>query len=150
MVFPKCVGQSQLHKSPKGHSRDNRISRNLLTQFASWRGARAAQPKYAYKWTFWAGESGHPKKKVDIQGEKADIETFSANDFTALSGRTVLHIQVLFERYGYQGIFGHTDAMAMLNFKASGTSKFLSNLLKAGIIELVSGHGKGKYKFTER
>lgn len=149
MVFPKCVGQSQLHKSPKGHSRDNRISRNPLTQFASRRGPRAAQPKYAYKWPFGAGESGHSKKKVDIQGEKADIETFSAYDFTAFSDKTVLHIQILFEKYGYKGAFGRTDVMAILNLKASGTSKLLSNLLKAGIIEPVSGHGKGNYKFTE-
>ena len=31
--------------------------------------------------------------------------------------------------------------------KGSGASKLLSNLVQADIIEPVSGHGKGKYKF---
>ena len=31
----------------------------------------------------------------------------------------------------------------------SGVSKLLSNLVQADIIELVSGHGKGKYKFKK-
>ena len=34
-----------------------------------------------------------------------------------------------------------------LDLKGSGASKLLSNLLQAEIIEPVSGHGKGKYKF---
>ena len=35
----------------------------------------------------------------------------------------------------------------LLGLKGSGASKLLSNLAKADIIEPVSGHGKGKYKF---
>ena len=34
-------------------------------------------------------------------------------------------------------------------WKGSGASKLLSNLVKADIIEPVSGHGKGKYKFKK-
>ena len=33
--------------------------------------------------------------------------------------------------------------------KGSGASKLLSNLVQADIIEPVSGHGKGKYKFKK-
>ena len=36
-----------------------------------------------------------------------------------------------------------------LELKGSGASKLLSNLVQADIIEPVSGHGKGKYKFKK-
>lgn len=38
--------------------------------------------------------------------------------------------------------------MKLLELKGSGAAKLLSNLLQAGIIEPVSGYGKGKYKFS--
>ena len=36
--------------------------------------------------------------------------------------------------------------MELLGLKSSGASRLISNLVQADIIELVSGHGKGKYK----
>ena len=36
--------------------------------------------------------------------------------------------------------------MELLKLESSGASKLLSNLVQAGIIEPVSGYGKGKYK----
>ena len=39
--------------------------------------------------------------------------------------------------------------MELLGLKGSGASKLLSNLVQADIIEPVSGHGKGKYKFKK-
>lgn len=37
--------------------------------------------------------------------------------------------------------------MELLGLKSSGVSRLISNLVQADIIERVSGHGKGKYKF---
>ena len=37
----------------------------------------------------------------------------------------------------------------LLELKGSGASKLLSNLAQADIIEPVSGHGKGRYKFKK-
>lgn len=37
--------------------------------------------------------------------------------------------------------------MELLGLKSSGAYRLISNLLQADIIELVSGNGKGKYKF---
>ena len=37
----------------------------------------------------------------------------------------------------------------LLEMKGSGASKLLSNLVQTDIIEPVSGHGKGKYKFKK-
>ncbi len=39
--------------------------------------------------------------------------------------------------------------MKLLELKESGASKLLSNLVQADVIEPVSGHGKGKYKFKK-
>lgn len=39
--------------------------------------------------------------------------------------------------------------MELFGLKGSGASKFPSNLVQAEIIEPVSRHGKGKYKFKK-
>ena len=95
-------------------------------------------------------------KKVDIEAGKVDIETpkvditytvaGKAIDFSA---RTLAHIDILFEKFGYDKIFGRSAIMDILELKSSGASKLISNLLQADIIEPVSGYGKGKYKFKE-
>ena len=87
--------------------------------------------------------------KVDIQGEKVDIESVlsvKGSDFTV---KTTVHIHRLFEEFGFDGVFGRSAVMEILELKSSGASKLLSNLVQADIIEPVSGHGKGKYKFKK-
>ena len=87
--------------------------------------------------------------KVDIQGAKVDIESVlsaKGSDFTV---KTTVHIHRLFEKFGFDGVFGRSAVMELLELKSSGASKFLSNLVQADIIEPVSGHGKGKYKFKK-
>ena len=39
--------------------------------------------------------------------------------------------------------------MELLELKKSGASKLISNLVQADIIESVSSHGKGKYRFKK-
>ena len=65
------------------------------------------------------------------------------------SVKTMVHIHRLFEKFDFDGIFGRSAVMELLELKGSGASKLLSNLVKADIIEPVSGHGKGKYKFKK-
>ena len=87
--------------------------------------------------------------KVDIQDEKVDIESVlsaKGSDFTV---KTTVHIHRLFEKFGFDGVFGRSAVMELLELKSSGASKLLSNLVQADIIEPVSGHGKGKYKFKK-
>ena len=89
------------------------------------------------------------KEKVDIQGAKVDIESVlsaKGSDFTV---KTTVHIHRLFEKFGVDGVFGRSAVMELLELKSSGASKLLSNLVQADIIEPVSGHGKGKYKFKK-
>ena len=65
------------------------------------------------------------------------------------SAKTIAHIHRLFVEFGFDEAFGRSAVMQLLELKGSGDSKFLSNLMQADIIELVSGRGKGKYKFKK-
>ena len=87
--------------------------------------------------------------KVDIETEKVDIGnvlTEKGQDFTA---KTTAHIHRLFDKFGYEKIFGRSAVMELLELKASGASKLISNLVEADVIEAVSGYGKGKYRFKK-
>lgn len=86
-------------------------------------------------------------KKVDIQNPKVDIEGVLSEKTKDFSIKTVVHIHRLFEKFGFDEVFGRSMVMELLELKGSGASKLLSNLVQADIIEPVLGHGKGKYKF---
>ena len=87
--------------------------------------------------------------KVDIQDEKVDIESVLSEKSSDFSVKTTIHIHRLFEKFGFDEVFGRSAVMELLELKGSGASKLLSNLVQADIIEPVSGHGKGKYKFKK-
>ncbi len=88
-------------------------------------------------------------KKVGIRDSKGDIENMLSEKGSDLSAKTAAHIHRLFEKFGFDEAFGRSAVMELLELKASGASKLLSNLLQADIIEPISGHGKGKYKFKK-
>ena len=87
--------------------------------------------------------------KVDIQDKKVDIESVLSEKGIDFSIKTTIHIHRLFEKFGFDEVFGRSAVMELLGLKGSGASKLLSNLVKADIIEPVSGYGKGKYKFKK-
>lgn len=86
-------------------------------------------------------------EKVDIQDKKADIESALSEKWKDFSIKTVAHIRRMFEKFGYDEVFGRSAITELLGLKNSSASKLLSNLVQADIIEPVSGYGKGKYKF---
>ena len=85
--------------------------------------------------------------KVDIRDKKVDIESVLSEKSSDFSVKTTVHIHRLFEKYGFNEVFGRSAVMELLGLKESGASKLLSKLVRTDIIEPVSGHGKGKYKF---
>lgn len=87
--------------------------------------------------------------KVDIKASKVDIENVLAKKEQDFSAKTKIHIHRIFEKFGYDKIFGRGAVMELLELKASGASKLLSNLVEADVIEAVSGYGKGKYRFKK-
>ena len=86
-------------------------------------------------------------EKVEIQDKKVDIESVLSQKGSDFSVKTTVHIHRLFEKFGFDEVFGRSAVMEILELKGSGASKLLSNLVQADIIEPVSGYGKGKYKF---
>ena len=88
-------------------------------------------------------------EKVDIQDQKVDIESVLSEKGSDFSIKTTVHIHRLFEKFGFDEVFGRSAVMELLELKGSGASKLLSDLVQADIIEPVSGHGKGKYKFKK-
>lgn len=88
------------------------------------------------------------REKVDIQDRKVDIENILLQKAVIFSDKTVSHIQKMVETFGFDEIFGRNAVAELLGLRSSSVSKLFSKLIKAEIIEPVSGHGKGKYRFV--
>ena len=82
-------------------------------------------------------------EKPDIDALKPDIENY-------FQPKTASHILKLRELFPGQTIFGRSDVMKVIDIKASRASDLLKGMAEHGIIEPVSGHGKGKYRFRHR
>ena len=82
--------------------------------------------------------------KVDIQDKKVDIESVLLEKGKDFAIKTAVHIRRMFEKFGYDEVFGRSAVTELLGLKNSSASKLLSNLVQADIIEPVSGYGKGK------
>ncbi len=87
--------------------------------------------------------------KMDVQDRKVGIESVLSEKGSSFSVKTAVRIHKLFEKFGFDEIFRRSEVMELLELKGSGASRLLSNLVQADIIEPVSGHGKGKYKFKQ-
>lgn len=88
--------------------------------------------------------------KQDIQNQKQDIGEREQYIVVPgiVSNKTRLHIQVLFERFGYDQFFGRTEVMSELSITASPASALISKMLNLGVIHPMKGKGKGKYLFV--
>lgn len=89
------------------------------------------------------------REKVDIQAQKVDIENILLQKAVNFSDKTVSHIQKMVETFGFDEIFGRNTVAELLGLRSSSVSKLFSKLIKAEIIEPVSGYGKGKYRFVK-
>ena len=85
--------------------------------------------------------------KIDITNGKVDVESVFSDKLSNFSNKTIAHIYKMFNKYGYNEVFGRSAVRELLELKDSSVSKLLSKLLQSDIIENVSGYGKGKYKF---
>lgn len=89
-------------------------------------------------------------KKIDIQEENVDIEQLLISKENNFSSKTKHHIKRMFNKFGFDEIFGRSAIVELLALQNSSASNLISKLVQAGIIEPVSGHGKGKYKFSKK
>lgn len=49
----------------------------------------------------------------------------------------------------FDGIFGRSDIMDIIGISITAAGNLITKLKDAGLIQAISGHGKGKYKFIE-
>lgn len=85
--------------------------------------------------------------KPDIDSGKPDIDEEKPDIADALSTKAAQQAMRLREAFPGQEIFGRAEVMRILGIKASRGSELLKQLLEHGVIETISGHGKGKYRF---
>ncbi|MBQ9358902.1 MAG: Fic family protein [Abditibacteriota bacterium] len=87
--------------------------------------------------------------KPDIDGEKPDIGDRKPDIDGLFPVKTARHIRSLRQAFPGPTVFGRSDVMSALDIKPSGASELLKKMKDAGVIEPVSGHGKGKYRFRQ-
>lgn len=92
--------------------------------------------------TLHISETFKETEKPDIEALKPDIEKL-------FQPKTASHILELREAFPGQTIFGRSDVMKVIDIKASRASDLLREMVEYGVIEPVSGHGKGKYQFWQ-
>lgn len=86
-------------------------------------------------------------EKPDIEIAKPDIEALKSDIEKKFQPKTVSHILKLHEAFPDQAIFGRSDVMSVIAIKSSRASDLLREMVEQNVIEPVSGHGKGKYRF---
>ena len=86
-------------------------------------------------------------EKPDIETIKPDIYEIKADIGNMFQPKTANHILKLREFFPGQTIFGRSDVMNAIDIKSSRASELLREMTEHGIIEPVSGRGKGKYRF---
>ena len=82
-------------------------------------------------------------EKVNIENKKVNIE----EDFTA---KTASHVRKLQEDLGKEIVFGRSDVQRVLDLKPTRCTALLREMAEHGIIEPVTGYGKGKYRFRQQ
>ena len=89
-------------------------------------------------------------EKSDIETAKPDIDDLKSDIEAVFQPKTASHILKLREAFPGQTIFGRSDVMKAIDLKASRASDLLKEMVEHGVIEPVTGHGKGKYRFRQQ
>ena len=63
-------------------------------------------------------------EKVDIQNQKVDIESVLSEKGSNFSVKTTVHIHRLFEKFGFNEVFGRSAVMKLSSLKAQVLQNF--------------------------
>lgn len=81
--------------------------------------------------------------------EDGNIAIEIAIDELNASKSTIRKAKKVFANMTTNGIFGRSDIAAITNNSVTAAGNLITRLKKAGLIESVSGYGKGKYRFRK-
>ncbi len=85
--------------------------------------------------------------KVNIEKQKVNIESEKVNIQNMFTTKTASHICKLLDVFGFQKFFGRTDVQSIIGLKPTRSSLLIKEMADKGLIESVTGLGKGKYRF---
>lgn len=88
-------------------------------------------------------------EKVNIEDKKANIEREKVNIQKSFTAKTASHVCKLLEEIGFQTIFGRSDVQKILALKPTRSTALLKEMTDKGLIEPVTGLGKGKCRFVQ-
>ncbi|MCD8006938.1 MAG: putative DNA binding domain-containing protein [Oscillospiraceae bacterium] len=109
------------------------------------------EPKFysdisTFKVTLYNLNYNVPVEKVAFDSEKVAFERYLSE--APANAPTKEKARALFDDYGYEYAFSRSDIVRMFDMAYSSADKFITRLKDMGMIEAVSGQGKGKYKFV--
>jgi len=73
-----------------------------------------------------------------------------AIDGLIASKNTIEKTKAVYEQMGVERVFGHSDISAITKDSVTAAGNLINKLKEAGLIESVSGQGKGKYRFIKK
>lgn len=85
------------------------------------------------------------EKKVDFEPEKVDFEVLLEQ--VHFSNVTKQRMRALYDSIGSSNIFTRKTILEIMNLSPTYASNLISKMKQIGIIEIVLGQGKGRYKF---
>ena len=86
-------------------------------------------------------------EKLAVEPQKVAIED-AINSLKA-NKNTKSKALMLFREFGYKGIFGRQDVASLTGESQTAAGGLITKLKESGIINLIEGYGKGKYRFSE-
>ena len=93
-------------------------------------------------------------EKVSVDGKNMLIESENlliknAIEELNVNKNTKEKARILFAQMGIDGIFGRNDIMEITSVSITAAGNLITKLKNAGLVEPVSGYGKGKYRFVK-
>ena len=100
-------------------------------------------------------QTAHPEETQHIERHiEQHIEPknspFSIPDSAPVSAKAKRNIELLYQAFGMETIFGRSDAVAVLHITERPASTLLKKMHDLKITEQITGAGKGKYRFIRR
>ena len=87
--------------------------------------------------------------KLHIEGKKPHMDRGKPHiDVSGFSARTARNVLALYAELKNVPAFWRKDACRITGLKPRAASDLLSQMLAHEVIEAVSGHGKGAYRFV--
>ena len=84
---------------------------------------------------------------LNYHAKNQDVAIDVAIDKLHVTAPTKEKIRLIFSQIGPDGTFGRKEITGILGISQTSAGNLINKLKKAGIVEAVSGLGKGKYKF---